>query len=155
MLDEHALHYAHFQRNKETTVWTCAFSLCKCLMGCSLGDVGEEPVTWMKRRRKGCRTSRASYANPSVAALTSQLILQSFRRRFAYVMGTSPMSPGEPPMMSPTLQMTASIRNNSVVSFWEDFVLWRMFGFHLIPPYKRTFLYIFLSCISIYNLLSD
>ena len=27
MLDEHTLHYAHLQSNKETTVWTCAFSL--------------------------------------------------------------------------------------------------------------------------------
>ena len=28
MLDEHTLHYAHLQNNKETTVWNCAFSLC-------------------------------------------------------------------------------------------------------------------------------
>ena len=28
MLDEHTLHYAHLHSNKETTVWTCAFSLC-------------------------------------------------------------------------------------------------------------------------------
>ena len=28
MLDEHTLHYAHLQSNKETTVWTYAFSLC-------------------------------------------------------------------------------------------------------------------------------
>ena len=28
MLDEHILHYAHLQSNKETTVWICAFSLC-------------------------------------------------------------------------------------------------------------------------------
>ena len=28
MLDEHTLHYAHFQSNIETTVWTCEFSLC-------------------------------------------------------------------------------------------------------------------------------
>ena len=27
MLDEHPLNYAHLQSNKETTVWTCAFSL--------------------------------------------------------------------------------------------------------------------------------
>ena len=27
MLDEHILHCAHPQSNKETTVWTCAFSL--------------------------------------------------------------------------------------------------------------------------------
>ena len=31
MLDEHTLHYAHLQSNKETTVWTCAFSLCMSL----------------------------------------------------------------------------------------------------------------------------
>ena len=28
MLDEYTLHYAHLQSSKETTVWTCAFSLC-------------------------------------------------------------------------------------------------------------------------------
>ena len=28
ILDEHTLHYAHLQSNKETTVWTCVFSLC-------------------------------------------------------------------------------------------------------------------------------
>ena len=28
MLDQHTLYYAHLQSNKETTVWTCAFSLC-------------------------------------------------------------------------------------------------------------------------------
>ena len=28
MLDEHTLHYAHLHSNKETTVWTYAFSLC-------------------------------------------------------------------------------------------------------------------------------
>ena len=28
MLDEHTLHYAHLQSKKETTVLTCAFSLC-------------------------------------------------------------------------------------------------------------------------------
>ena len=69
MLDEHTLHYAHLQSNKETTVWTCAFSLC----------------------------------------------------------------------MSPTLQMAVSIRNNSVASFCEECFLWRVFGFHLTPPY--TFKY--------------
>ena len=64
MLDEHTLHYAHLQSNKETTVWTCAFSL----------------------------------------------------------------------YMSPTLQMTVSIRNNSVASFCEECVLWRVFGFHFTAP---------------------
>ena len=28
MLDEHTLHCANLQSNKETTVWTCSFSLC-------------------------------------------------------------------------------------------------------------------------------
>ena len=28
MLDEHTLHFAHLQSNKETAVWTCVFSLC-------------------------------------------------------------------------------------------------------------------------------
>ena len=26
--DQHTLYYAHLHSNKETTVWTCAFSLC-------------------------------------------------------------------------------------------------------------------------------
>ena len=38
--------------------------------------------------------------------------------------------------MSPILQMTVSIRNNSVASFCEECVLWRVFGFHLTPPYS-------------------
>ena len=33
--------------------------------------------------------------------------------------------------MSSTLQMTVSIRNNSVASFCEEYVLRRVFGFHL------------------------
>ena len=65
MLEEHTLHYAHLQSNKETTVWTFAFSLC----------------------------------------------------------------------MFSTLQMVVSIRNNNVASFWEECVLWWMFGFHLNPPH--------------------
>ena len=64
MPDEYTLHYAHLQSNKETTVWTCPFSLC----------------------------------------------------------------------ISPTLQMTVSICNNSVASFCEEYVLWGMFGFHLTAP---------------------
>ena len=28
MLDEHTLHHTHLQSSKETTMWTCAFSLC-------------------------------------------------------------------------------------------------------------------------------
>ena len=36
--------------------------------------------------------------------------------------------------MSPTLQMAVSIRNDSVASFCEECVLWRVFGFHLIAP---------------------
>ena len=67
MLDEHTLHYPHLQSNKETTVWTCAFSLC----------------------------------------------------------------------MSPTLQMAVLIRNNSVASFCEECVLWRVFRFHLFAPHKN------------------
>ena len=59
MLDEHTLHYAHLQSNKETTMRTRAFLLC----------------------------------------------------------------------MSPTLQMALSIRNNSVASFCEECVLWRVFVF--------------------------
>ena len=65
MLDEHTLHYAHLQSNKETTVRNCAFSLC----------------------------------------------------------------------MFPTLQMAVSISNNSVASFCEEYVLWRVFDFHLTAPH--------------------
>ena len=64
MMDKHALQHAHLQSGKETTVWTCAFSLS----------------------------------------------------------------------MSPTLQMTVLIRNNSLTSFFEECVLWRVFGFHLTAP---------------------
>ena len=65
ILDEHTLNYAYLQSNKETTVWTCAFSVC----------------------------------------------------------------------MSRILQMTLSIRSNSVAIFCEECVLWRVFGFHLTAPY--------------------
>ena len=40
----------------------------------------------------------SSFSNPSVASATSQLILQPFLR-ISYVTGSSPMSPGEPPMI--------------------------------------------------------
>ena len=40
----------------------------------------------------------SSFFKPSVASPTSQLILQSFHC-FNYVTGTSPTSPGEPPML--------------------------------------------------------
>ena len=39
--------------------------------------------------------------------------------------------------MSPTLQMAVSIRSNSVASFCEECVLWRVFGFHLTAPHTR------------------
>ena len=38
--------------------------------------------------------------------------------------------------MSPTLQMAVLIRNNSVASFCEECVSWRVFGFHLTAPYS-------------------
>ena len=63
ILDDHTSHYAHLQSNKETTVWTCAFSLG----------------------------------------------------------------------MYSTLQMTISIRENSVASFCEEYVLWRVFTW--LPRY--------------------
>ena len=75
--------------------------------------VGEWAVTWVKRRktwRMSCDEGEAhsptfpsphlrhsSCSNPSVALLTSQIILQSFFR-FSYVTGSSLTSPGEPPM---------------------------------------------------------
>ena len=37
--------------------------------------------------------------------------------------------------MSPILQIAVSIRNNSFASFCEEFVLWRVFSFHLTAPY--------------------
>ena len=70
-LDEHTLHYAHLESNNESTVWTCAFSLC----------------------------------------------------------------------ISPILQMAVSIRNNSVVSFCEESVLWRAYGFHLTAPHMWNWIY--------------
>ena len=30
MFDEHTLHYTHLQSNKETNMWSYAFSLCMC-----------------------------------------------------------------------------------------------------------------------------
>ena len=54
MLDEHVLHYAHLQSNKETTVWTWAFSLCTCptlemtvsIRNISVASFCEECVSW-------------------------------------------------------------------------------------------------------------
>jgi len=37
--------------------------------------------------------------------------------------------------ISPTLQMTISIRNNNVANLCEECVLWQVFGFHLTDPY--------------------
>ena len=38
--------------------------------------------------------------------------------------------------MFPTEQMAVSIRNKSVASFYEECVLWRVFGFHLTVPHN-------------------
>ena len=38
--------------------------------------------------------------------------------------------------ISLTLQKALSIRNNSVASFFEEGVLWRVFSFHLNAPYR-------------------
>ena len=54
MLDERALYYAHLQNNKETTVRTCAFSLCMSptlqmavyIRNNSVASVCEECVLW-------------------------------------------------------------------------------------------------------------
>ena len=43
--------------------------------------------------------------------------------------------------MSPALQMAVSIRNNSVASFCEECVLWRMFCFHFTAPHRFLTLY--------------
>ena len=65
-------------------------------IGCSPGDVGEATS-------EGFENEQNSFAIPSVASPTSHLILQSFRRRFTYVTGTSFTSPGEPPMRTRTV----------------------------------------------------
>ena len=54
MLDEHTLHYAHLQSNKETTVWTDAFSLymsptrqmAVSICNNSVASICEECVLW-------------------------------------------------------------------------------------------------------------
>ena len=51
MLDEHTLHYALLQGNKETTVWTCLFSLCiyptlQTVRNNSVANFCEECVLW-------------------------------------------------------------------------------------------------------------
>ena len=54
MLDEHTLHYAHLQSSKETTLWTCVFSLCMSptlqmavsLCNKSVASFCEECVLW-------------------------------------------------------------------------------------------------------------
>ena len=38
--------------------------------------------------------------------------------------------------MSPNLQMAVSIRNNTITSFCEESVLWRVFGLYLTAPYR-------------------
>ena len=38
--------------------------------------------------------------------------------------------------MSPTLQMAVTLRDNSVASFSEECVLWRVFNIHLTAPYR-------------------
>ena len=37
--------------------------------------------------------------------------------------------------MSPMLQMAVSIRSNTVSRICQEYVLWHVFGFHLIAPY--------------------
>ena len=68
-------------------------------------DVGEVPMTQVKQQ-KGCIMRCAVgtaaegsqlFSNPSAALPTAQLIIQPFCC-FTYVIGTSPTSPGEPPM---------------------------------------------------------
>ena len=77
-------------------------------MGASPGDVGEATeglYNELWRRWNGGRVGESlhlrhsSFSNSSAASPTSQLILQPFRY-FTYVTGTSPASPGEPPMVS-------------------------------------------------------
>ena len=46
-----------------------------------------------------------------------------------------------PLCMSPTLQMSVSIRNNSVASFCDECVLWRLFDFHVTAPHRDDLLW--------------
>ena len=59
-----------------------------------------------------------SFFNPSVASPTSQLILQPLHC-FTYVTGTSPMSPGEPPIFSTWIK---SLVITWIRIFWYTFV---------------------------------
>ena len=67
-------------------------------MSGALGDVGEVPVTEVKRLRKDWRMSCDVSAATEGLASEALLILQPFRRRFTYVTDTSPTSSGEPPI---------------------------------------------------------
>ena len=67
-----------------------------CRMRCDVGKASEALENELRRRWSDVSVG-ASFSNPFVASPTSQLILQPFSC-FTYVIGTSPTSPGEPPM---------------------------------------------------------
>ena len=119
-------------------------------MSCDVGKLTEgrvgEPfrhfsyVTTHSPTHPSLYLRHSSFFNPFVASPTSQFILQpSFR--FSYV--TSSSLNRETTVwtcacslcMSPTLQMVVLIRNNSVTSFCEECVYWRVLGFQLTPPH--------------------
>ena len=89
------------------------------------------------------------FSNPSSSLRTSQLILQPFRC-FSYVIGNSPMSPGEPPMPhSPTLTSLhlrhSSFSNPSAALSTSQFILqpFRRFTYvKVILQLLRCFTYV-------------
>ena len=86
-----------------------------CRMSCDVGKAAEGLDKELWRRWSDVRIGKFTYvtahsptltslhlrhstfSNPSAALPTSQFILQSFRC-FTYIIGTSPTSPGEPPV---------------------------------------------------------
>ena len=77
----------HLSIPSKIAVWVPEFAV-KYGMGSSPGDVG-------KATSEGLENGLSFIRQPSVASLTPQHILQTFRRRFIYVTGTSPTSAGE------------------------------------------------------------
>ena len=66
-------------------------------MSCDIDEATEGSAELHSPTLASLHLRHSSFSNPSVASPTSQLILQTFRC-FCYVTGTSPTSPGEPPM---------------------------------------------------------
>ena len=136
LLDEHALHFAHLQSNRETTVWTCAFSLCM------------SPILQMAVSiRNNSVASFCVFQHPQPPRnephLSALLCLPPFPLLDEHTLQYAHLQNNKQTIvwtcafslcMFPTLQRAVSIHNNSVASFCEECVLWRAFGFHLTAP---------------------